>query len=289
MKLGYLKKLFRPHIIRRIFIERFTEPIHVNILTLCVAIFGNYRQKILFDLVLRQNHAFCLNEAFKLAKQQKVKRISAIEFGVSTGGGLMNICKIANKLGKIYDIEITIFGFDTGEGMPVPLDFRDHPELYQQGDFKMDQTILIQQLPENCHLILGPIEETLQEFIQNSQLENAPLGFISFDLDYYSSTNTALELLKSNYRYFLPKLPLYFDDLALWSHNSKSGEWLSIKEFNDASPNRVIEQDSFLKNRRIFKSAEWLNHIYFLHVLDAEIRTKIDQQREKAVLDNPYL
>lgn len=289
MNLGYFKKLFQPHIIRRIFIERFTEPIHVNLLTLLVAIFGNYRQKILFDLVLRQNHAFSLYEAFKIAKQQKVNRISVIEFGVSTGGGLMNICKIANKLSKLFEIEVIIFGFDTGEGMPAPKDFRDHPELYQQGDFKMDQKLLLNKLPDNCKLIIGPIENTLTEFLNLLDKENAPLGFISFDLDYYSSTNTALELLKCPAKYLLPKLPLYFDDLALWSHNSKSGEWLSIKEFNKTCHHRVIEQDPFLKNRRVFKNAEWLNHIYFLHVLDSDIRNQINQQREIAVLKNPYL
>ena len=53
-------------------------------------------------MVLRHNHAFCLNEACTIATNLGFKKISVIEFGVSTGGGLMNICKIFKKLSSIY-------------------------------------------------------------------------------------------------------------------------------------------------------------------------------------------
>ena len=46
-------------------------------------------------------------------------------------------------------MEYQIFGFDTGLGMPDPIDYRDHPELYKAGDFKMDQENLKKILPEN--------------------------------------------------------------------------------------------------------------------------------------------
>ncbi len=152
----------------------------------------------------------------------------SLELGVARGR-LMNICKISRKLSEIYQIEVDIYGFDTGEGMPVSIDFRDHPELYQNGDLKKPSILLF------------------------------------------------------------TKLPLYFDDNALWSHNSKSGELLAIHEFNASNENRVIENDLFIKSRRIFKSAEWLNHIYYLHILDANLRTQLSQNREAAVLSNPYL
>jgi hypothetical protein len=45
----------------------------------------------------------------------------------------------------------------------------------------------------------------------------------------------------------------------------------------------------FTKSRRIFKNAEWLNHIFYLHVLDASIRNTIVQKREKTIRKNPYL
>jgi hypothetical protein len=31
---------------------------------------------------------------------------------------------------------VSVVGFDSGVGMPPPLDYRDHPDLYQQGTFR---------------------------------------------------------------------------------------------------------------------------------------------------------
>jgi hypothetical protein len=173
--------------------------------------------------------------------------------------------------------------------MPTPLDYRDHPELYQEGDFRMEKEKLLKKLPSNCKLLIGSVEETIPIFLKETDLYDAPIGFISFDLDYYSSTKIALSVLKGPENRYLAKLPLYFDDIALWSHNSKSGELLAITELNSTNNNRLIEMDMFTKSRRIFKTAEWLNHIYYLHVLDSSIRKRIVQKRESAILKNPYL
>src|SRR4051812_41346524 len=39
---------------RRILQERLTEPVHLNLLSLFVLLFGSYRAKIAWDLVIRQ-------------------------------------------------------------------------------------------------------------------------------------------------------------------------------------------------------------------------------------------
>jgi hypothetical protein len=289
MNFGYLKKLKKKHILKRIFVERLTEPLHVNLLACFVFLFGSYRSKILFDLVLRQNHAYSLLYATEYAIKNGIKKITVIEFGVAMGGGLMNICKISSQLSKLYDIEFRIFGFDTGEGMPEPLDYRDHPELYKKGDFRMDREKLEKELPENCTLIIGKVKDTVTEFLSTNALDEAPLGFVSFDLDYYYSTKEALQiLLHQDPSKYLSVFPVYLDDIALPSHNSYCGELLARKEFNEENKSRKIERNRFLPYTRVFKHSEWLEHIFFVHVLDAKSRNEFSDSTEYVVLENPY-
>ena len=55
-----------------------------------------------------------------------------------------------------------------------------------------------------------------------------PIGFISFDLDYYSSTMEAFEILRESKT--LPRVWSYFDDVNEIS--SRHGELLAIDEWN---------------------------------------------------------
>jgi hypothetical protein len=50
-------KLARRDRWRRIFLERLTEPVHLNLLSLPVLLFGSYRAKIAWDLIIRQQYA----------------------------------------------------------------------------------------------------------------------------------------------------------------------------------------------------------------------------------------
>jgi hypothetical protein len=288
MNLGYFKKLANGYILKRIFIERLTEPIHLNILSFFVLLFGSYRRKIMFDLVIRQPYAYSILKATETALGSGIRMLTIIEFGVGAGGGLMNICRICDKLSKIYGMEYQVFGFDTGVGMPDPVDYRDHPELYKKGDFKMDRVRLEQEIPSYCKLVVGEVKETVPEFLKSQALNNAPIGFVSFDLDYYYSTIDALKVLLDSPEKYLPYFPTYFDDIALWSHNSYCGELLAIKEFNEKEPFRKIEKNAFLPYTRVFKHCEWIEHIFFVHVLDASERTTIRHDSEAAVLFNPY-
>ena len=92
--MGFLKKLKHSYIWKRIFIERLTEALHLNILSIFLYFFGSLRSKIAFDLVLRQYHAYALLEAADLAKSHNKNEVTVIEFGVANGAGLYNIQKI---------------------------------------------------------------------------------------------------------------------------------------------------------------------------------------------------
>jgi hypothetical protein len=41
-----------------------------------------------------------------------------------------------------------------------------------------------------------------------------------------------------------------------------------MNEFNAAESWRKIEKDRFLRSRRVFKNARWLDQIHLFHVLD---------------------
>src|SRR3989338_5359849 len=125
MKVNKLyKKLFTPRIWERIYRERFCEPFLYNFFSLFVFLFGSYRKKIYYDLIPRQPYAYGIDLACDIAKREGVKKLVLIEFGVAAGAGLFNMVDIAGQLTKETGMEFTIVGFDTGTGMPPPVNFR---------------------------------------------------------------------------------------------------------------------------------------------------------------------
>jgi hypothetical protein len=92
--------------------------------------------------------------------------------------------------------EIDVYGFDTGGGLPKPLDYRDVPNLYLEAADPMNHESLRRQL-KKAHLLLGLVQDTVNEFIKSAP---APVAFISFDMDYYSSTMHAFKLFDADKR-----------------------------------------------------------------------------------------
>ena len=118
-----LRKLAEPRILKRIFYERLAEPLHLNVLSLPVALFGSYRMKVAFDLIMRQHNAFAILQAADQATTLGLRSIYVIELGVAAGGGLMNMCFIAQRVSNITGVSIQVVGFDTGQGMPAACDY----------------------------------------------------------------------------------------------------------------------------------------------------------------------
>ena len=263
--------------------NRLSEPLHLNALAAVVALFGSYRSKVKFDLVRRRQYAYSVLRAADLARRQGLRSVTVVEFGVASGNGLLNLCKLAELTTKETGVSVNVVGFDTGKGLPPPSDYRDHPELFQAGDFPMDFEALAKRLPENGRLTLGPVSETVSQFIKDVSLD-APLGFAAIDVDYYSSARDALRAFSdSEPKKYLPLTLLYLDDIADEFHNSWCGELLAVEEFNRAERWRKIEQDRFLRSRRVFKNANWLDRVYFLHVLDHPL-IQTPPQRDRLVL-----
>ncbi len=283
-----LKKLMhQPSARTRILKERLTEPLHLNAAALVVAAFGSFRAKVAWDLMMRPHYAYGLLEAADQAREAGLDSFTAIEFGVAAGEGLLNLCKLADEVRAETGIKVRIAGFDAGQGMPPPVDWRDHPETFSAGDFPMDVDGLKARLPSNCRLIIGPVSETVPEFLANELNASAPIGFVAFDLDYYSSTKQALAIfddVDAAKYLFLPVL--YFDDIVLPNYSSWAGELLAIDEFNQEHAMRKIQQYRFLRSRRIFKNARWIDQIFLLHLFDHPRLTVPHQRRH---MQNVYL
>src|ERR1700686_1864305 len=96
----------------------------------------------------------------------------------------------------------------------------------------MDEVELRKRLTSKTRLVLGNVRETLRGF------HPPPVGFVSFDLDYYSSTMCAFEVFNAPH---LKTVILYFDDTCLpWCHRF-AGERLAIDEFNRDSLDTRID------------------------------------------------
>ena len=281
-------QLKRRDIWRRAAVERLTEPLHLNAISLGVAIFGGLRAKVAFDLVVRRQHAYGLLKAADEAGARGIGRVTVVELGVASGTGLLNLCEIAARVTGETGVDFHLAGFDTGEGMPPPSDYRDHPELYKEGWFPMDREALAGSLPANAEVHFGPVAETIKPFAERLG-PDAPLGFATLDVDFYSSAKDALRLFDGSPDAYLPTLPVYVDDLALATHTRFAGELLAIREFNAERELRKVDWDWNLRNTRVFKNAEWLTHMFKLHVLDHAERSDLSRPQGIATFENPYL
>ena len=214
----------------------------------------------------RPPYTWGMAHAAYLAKNLGIARITAIELGVAGGNGLIALDRTAVWLEQALGVSIDVVGFDSGEGLPKPEDHRDLPNLWAQGDFAMDEQALRAQL-QRAQLHLGLVEDTIPEFLAS---DHAPIGFISFDLDLYSSTIPALALLEASPDRILPRVQCYFDDILGFTFADFNGERLAIREFNAAHDRRKISQ---IYGARFYvpahyASANWTEKLFLAHILD---------------------
>ncbi len=86
-----------------------------------------YKERVEWFLEKRPHYAYTLLQAATLAQRLSLPKISAIEFGVAGGKGLLNLEYHATKIEQLTGVEIELYGFDTGAGLPQPKDYRDLP------------------------------------------------------------------------------------------------------------------------------------------------------------------
>jgi hypothetical protein len=214
-----------------------------------------------------------------LAAALEYPRISVIEFGVAGGNGLIELERVSEWVQRRSGVDIDVYGFDTGAGLPQPQDYRDLPNLWSEGHFGMDPQRLQARL-SRAKLQLGPVSETVPRFLAAVP---APIGFVSFDLDLYSSTVDAFAIFESTPEHLLPRVMCYFDDIIGFSHGDFTGERLAIHEFNDAHQKRKISKLYGLRYV-LLQEKWWTDMMYMFHLFDHPAYNRPDGTNTKREL-----
>ncbi len=235
---------------------------------------GDFRQKESFGLIDRPNYAYGLLRAADTAKFFGLSAVTACEFGVATGRGLMNLVRVSALVTEVTGIRFRVVGFDTGAGLLPPTGPKDHPELWMSGDFAMqDPDELRSRLAGQAELIIGDIANTIDPFM-SSLRGDCPLGFVSIDVDVYSATVSSLKGLAGPHDRYLPAVSFYFDDTLFYFANEACGELAAIAEHNAQVPHRPIYPDRSLPGWRPDSYAPWYRAMYVAHILDHPARAQ---------------
>jgi len=189
---------------------------------------------------------------------------TVIEFGVAGGNGLIALENAALQIGSALDVEVDVLGFDNGEGMPPSSDVRDMVYWYRPTAFKMDFPRLKERL-KKARLFIGLIHETVVEATRNLR---GPIGFCSFDMDYYTATADALRIFDAPSETRQPRVMIYADDIfGVHDLNivcSSVGEERAFADFNATHPDLKIQTVRGLRHKRPVV-AKWNDQMFALH------------------------
>jgi len=215
---------------------------------------------------IRPAYAWGVIHAAALARRLGCQGVTVIEFGVAGGRGLTALERIAEIVERRFSFPIHVYGFDTGRGLPKPVDARDLPQLYAPDTYVMDEARLRSTL-RRAHLIIGPVAETLPAFISGSP---APVGFVSFDLDYYSSTMDAFRLFDAPTAMLLPRIHCYMDDIMGTTFGDCNGERLAISDFNTRHGSTKISPIYGLNHIMPWplRNGMWCEMMFMAHLLE---------------------
>lgn len=223
--------------------------------------------RVRWNIAERPHYLLGVYRGAQQAKVEGVSEISVIEFGVASGAGLLALERCARDVEIETGVRIKVFGFDSGGGLPESCgDYRDHPDFWTPCDYPMDVDALKAKLTDRTELVLGNVATTVPEFINSS---HPTVGFIAYDLDYYSSTRHALAILSSLNRRNLRRVFMYFDDVDSDINHRFAGELLAIDEFNDATEDVKIDRWRGVQRYSLFSHPLWLRRMYIAHDLQA--------------------
>jgi hypothetical protein len=238
------------------------------------------RTKAHWDVSPRPQYLAGVLAAADQAAQEGVEQISAYEFGVAGGNGLLALGDIAAAVQAETGVSISVYGFDTGSGLPeLTGDYRDYPDHWQSGDYPMDEEALRRRIGANTHLIIGNIRDTLMDALARIP---EPIGFVAVDVDIYSSTRDILKMFLTPERRMLRRVFMYWDDVDLIFTHRFAGELLAMEEFNCISKDVKIDAWRSISKQRPFPEVSWLKRMYIAHDLAAISRAAAQPQQRRA-------
>lgn len=224
-------------------------------------------EQVQWDKLERPWLAYGVLQAALEAKALGIPAISVVEFGVAGGNGLVLLEQYAEQVEHVTSVRCHVIGFDAGDGMPKPVDYRDLPYIWQPGFFRMDVDALKKRL-RRAQLVLGDVAQTVPDFVARN--DAPPVGFVSFDLDFYWSTMVALKLFDQTAQRLLPRVFCYFDDCIGndWElHSPFAGELLAIDDFNRQHAARKIAPIYGLQHKRR-RPAPWNDMMFVMHCFE---------------------
>jgi hypothetical protein len=236
--------------------------------------------RVKWDISERPQYLVGTFFAARQARLEGISEISVIEFGVAGGSGLLALQAEAEAVEAATGVGIRVFGFDSGPGgLPHFCgDYRDHPDMWRPGDYPMDVDSIRAKLAPRTTLILGDIRQTIESF--RDEYAPSPIGFISIDVDLYSSTASALRAL--DICTILQHVALYCDDIDLERCHRWAGELLAIEEFNEKHVDLKIDQWRGLRQGRPFPEMAWIDRMFLCH--DLASISKCNLSREPLAL-----
>ena len=238
---------------------------------------------VAMNVTARPHYLYCFYHAGSLAKALGYNAFSVIEFGVAGGKGLLFLEQYAPRISKELDIKVEIFGFDLGDGLNSPYDYRDLPYWFNAGYYKMDQLKLQKKLVQST-LVIGDVEDTLNDFVDT--YNPAPIGAIFNDLDYYSSTLSSFKLFQSKESALLPRVFCYFDDIIGSQHEMYgplNGQLLAINEFNESHQTKKIYLN---QNLVPIMSHTWRHQIFYMHDIHHQLYEKHCHESEQEKINS---
>jgi hypothetical protein len=215
------------------------------------------------NLAERPSYLYCAYHAAELARRLGLRRISAIEFGVAGGNGVIFLEQAARKIEQTLGVTIEVYGFDTGGGLPNVTLAEDLPYWFRPQQYKMDVAALQTRL-HSAKLVLGNVAETVRDFF--SKYQPAPVGAIFNDLDLYTSTCDSLKLFDADVRHFAPRVFMYFDDVIgteFEMYSECNGQLLALSEFNRRQCEVYIGLNQNLVAR---PDITYARQIYYAHI-----------------------
>ncbi len=193
--------------------------------------FDKFFELIKNGVLPRPNYALGILMAAHQAKELNYKKISVIELGCWNFEGLIDIENYIDDIKKFIDIDFNVYGFELGSGhIKEEIDPRNRLYELSGGDYTFIKKENLKKL-KFSKLVLGDVKETVPKFLEEKHLDEAPLGFIIFDLGFYTSAKDALNLLKSKSNRYLPRTTIYSDNNYFVLENE--ADKLAFKEFNN--------------------------------------------------------
>jgi hypothetical protein len=221
--------------------------------------------RVEYDLWPDPAYGYGLQSGARLAKVLGVPRITAMEWGIVQGDRTVQMERIAPQVSAHFGVDIAVAAFDTGRGLPPPVDFRDCPHVWAEGFYTTDIE-RVRGRVSTTQLCFGDVGSGIAGYL--AEADAAPVGFVACNLDYYSLASTALDALASApQEKRLPRILMLFDDLVFPEracHNEWTGELRAINEFNASHEYMKVAPLRWLEWMRHTRGP-WHQMVYVLH------------------------